>query len=160
MVKNLSHPQGWWIFLWGASKIYYASSHSLLCRSVSVTCLVMNPCWRQIYRAGWTFGLGPVCLFLLSSAVVVLPSRTIFLPCKQSGIPFSSECPRSWIGNYLIHRSHCDSTPLPSPLPSLLLVSTERNEEMEQVPRCSLKGSLVEGEFFSDRPGSSGWGEK
>lgn len=37
----------------------------------------------------------------------------------------------------------------PTPPPkSLLLVSTERNEEMGQVPRCSLKGSLVQVEFF------------
>lgn len=40
--------------------------------------------------------------------------------------------------------------------PSLFLVSTERNEEMEQVPRCFLKASLVQREFFSDKSRSSG----
>lgn len=43
----------------------------LLCKvSIGDLLTVMNPCWRQIYRAGWTFSLGPVFLFLLSSGVV------------------------------------------------------------------------------------------
>lgn len=80
----------------------------------------------------------------------VLPSRTIFLPHKQGGISFFHLHVSGHESENLIHRSCCDS----APSPSLLLVSTERNEEMEQVPGYPLKGSLVQREF--DVPGSSG----
>lgn len=63
MVKNLSHPR--------VTDFSVRGFKDPLCKvSISDLLRVMNPCWRQIYRAGLTSGLSPVCLFLQPSGVV------------------------------------------------------------------------------------------